>query len=149
MVGFAWFGLHYWATSLKLAVQFQMLSPMEENWRLFLLDGLRFAMMVAGVLAVLIVARHFPAGVVALLSASPVVPTFVVLVIAAYIFVGILAFYAAAFVLFFVVRTLERSIAGASNMRPNLPHDPTTPMLTRARKAASTATRTIWRASPT
>ena len=107
VVGFAWAVLHYWATSLKLAVQFQILKPMEENWRLFLLDGLRFAMVVAVVLAVLIVARHLPASVVALLSSFASLLTYVVLVVAAYIFVGILAFYAVAFFLFFVVRTLE------------------------------------------
>jgi hypothetical protein len=109
VLGLVWFGLHYWATSLKLAVQFQMLSPMAESWRLFLLDGLRFAMMIAAVVAVLVVARHFPPGALESARAFASVATLVVLVVAAYAVVGILAGYAAAFVLLMIVRTLERS----------------------------------------
>ena len=125
VVGVAGIVLHYWATSLKLAVQFQALSSMAESWRLFLLDGLRFAMMIAAVVAVLIVARHFPPGVLAAVKDFVSAATFLVLVTAAYLVVGILAAYAAALVLLLLVRTLERSDRGNFKRAADLVGRPT------------------------
>ena len=101
--------LFHWATSLKLAVQFQMLSPMAENWRLFVLDAVRFAVVVVAVVAVLVVARHIPPAALLATKTFVTLITYVVLALTAFVVIGILAGYALAFVLLLVVRTLERA----------------------------------------
>jgi hypothetical protein len=108
-IGLIWLGLYYWATSLRLAVELQELKRLSEDWRRFLLDIVRFAMLIAVVTAALAIARHIPTSVSELVGAAVVPLTYVVLVIAVYVVTGILAAYALAFCLFLLVRARERT----------------------------------------
>src|SRR5207302_49056 len=52
--------LCYWATSLKLSVEFQQLTPVRENARKFVLDILRLGMLLTAWLATLVLVAHVP-----------------------------------------------------------------------------------------
>jgi hypothetical protein len=106
-IGLIWLLLRYWATSLRLAVELQELSSLAENWRRFVLDLVRFAMLIAVVTAALAIARHIPTTVSDLIGKSVVPLTYVVLGITVYAVAGILTFYAVAFCLFLIVRAYE------------------------------------------
>jgi hypothetical protein len=108
MAGLIWIGLRYWATSLKLAVEFQELRPPAEIWRRFLLDAVRFAMLVVVVIAALVIAQHLPTSFLALLGNIVVPLTFVLLRIVLYVVAGLLVCYAVSFCLLLVIRTHER-----------------------------------------
>jgi hypothetical protein len=101
-----WTALSYWATSLKLAVEFQELTPAGENWRLFLLDLMRFAKVVALVVAAIIIVLHLPSSIQQRLG-KIVPPTYVLLEVTVYVVVGLLAVYVAALCLLLVIRTRE------------------------------------------
>ena len=149
-IGLIWLGLYYWATSLRLAVELQELKRLSEDWRRFLLDVVRFAMLIAGVTAALAIARHIPTSVAELVGDGVVPLTYVVLVIAVYVVTGILAAYAVALCLFLLARARERTDR-ARLREDGGPGNASRRQCTRimpARRAASTGTRTIWRALP-
>ena len=149
VVGVAGIVLHYWATSLKLAVQFQALSSMAESWRLFLLDGLRFADDDRCGGGRPYRSPPFPAGRPGGGEGFRQCRHFLVSRDCRLLVVGILAGYAAALVLLLFVRALERSDRGIFKRAADLTGRPNSEPSMRARKAASIGTRTTWRASPT
>lgn len=106
-VGLLWVLLQHWATSLKLAVQFQELTPTNENVRRFLLDIATLARVVAAVFAVLILARHIPADVAATFADGARPWVYGLLVLATYALAGILIVYAVGLALLFIVKALE------------------------------------------
>jgi hypothetical protein len=59
---FAFLMLQHIATSLKLEVQFQELEPRRENFRRWLVDVLRFLMVLVGVFALFVVFSYLPHG---------------------------------------------------------------------------------------
>jgi hypothetical protein len=99
--------LQHRATSLKLAVQFQELSRLAENWRRFRLGVVRFLMVILIVWAAVVVGLHVPGNITTKLGEFVFPFTKVVLVITIYVVAGILIFYAAALVLFLVVGCIE------------------------------------------
>ena len=100
-----WLLLWYWATSLKLFVQFQAFIPPQEKFQLCLLELVRFLMVLLAVWAFLIVHPHLPDIFTRAMAAA--VPPLLLLTI--YTLVGLLTIYALALVLAMLVRGLEFS----------------------------------------
>jgi len=106
-LGAVWLLFNHWATSLKLAVQYQQLPAKAENIRRLLLDAARFAKVVLGVLMALVVARHMPVQVQSALADlfTPVID--VLLTLGCLLLAGVLSFYGLVLVPFLVIRSLE------------------------------------------
>jgi hypothetical protein len=101
--------LHYWATSLKLAVELQPLSNTLETLRRLALDLVAFARVVAVAIAVLVIARHLLNGVA---TGIPLVGRGLVdvyLVLLTYTLGGALCGYAIGLVVMLLVRAVELS----------------------------------------
>jgi hypothetical protein len=98
-----WLLLRYWATSLKLVIQFQELTPRRESRRRCLLETAQFAMVVVAVWALLIVGLHVPDSITQALG------TLVrfLLVLTIYTLIGVLTAYVLGLVLFLLVKGLE------------------------------------------
>ncbi|KAB2919805.1 MAG: hypothetical protein F9K29_04240 [Hyphomicrobiaceae bacterium] len=99
--------LGYWATSLKLAVEMQQLTPTRENARRFLLDVVWLGMGLTGWFVALIVVALLPAGVRAALAwvVEPVVYT--LLAAASYALATILVLLGLILLIALIARGLE------------------------------------------
>jgi hypothetical protein len=106
--GLVFLALRHWATSLRLVVQFQKLSPTQENLRRFAIDFLGLGMVLLVVFALYIISSYMPQGI-----KSSLEPMFlfirVLLVLALYVFVGLYTAYFIGLILFIVVRLMERA----------------------------------------
>jgi len=113
-----WLLLFHWATSLKLANQFQDLTKFRESVRRLLLDLARFGMVIVVVWAVLILVFHTPSIAQRLTFVFPL--TRVLLVLATYILTGVIAIYFLAVGFLVLVRIIEwrdgRRFAPASEL---------------------------------
>ena len=106
---FAFLVLQHMATSLKLEVQFQALEPRRENFRRWLIDVLRFLMVLVGVFALFVVFSYLPHGLSAR-AGYILLPLIEALLAAAiYVFVGLTIAYALGFILFLAARAMERA----------------------------------------
>jgi hypothetical protein len=99
--------LKYFATTLKLVVQLQGLSPAAENVRRFLLDVVRFLMVILVIWVFVVLGLHIPAYITAVIGDFVFPGTKILLVVTIYVVVGILIFYCLAFLFFLLVRWLE------------------------------------------
>ncbi len=106
---FAFLALQHIATSLKLEVQFQELKPRKENFRRWLVDVLRFLMVLVALFALFVVFSYLPHGLSAR-AGDILLPLMETLLVAAiYVFVGLIIAYVIGGILFLAVRTMERA----------------------------------------
>jgi hypothetical protein len=113
-----WLLLFHWATSLKLANQFQELTKLKESVRRLLLDLAHFAMVIVVVWAFLILVSHVPSIAQRLTFVFTL--TKVLLMLATYILIGVIAVYLVVLGLLVLVRIIElrdsRRYAPASDL---------------------------------
>jgi hypothetical protein len=100
----------HWATSLKLAVQFQELDPAPENLRRWAVDMLRVGMVVVAAFALLVLSRssRLLVWLEGTFYVKITAPTMALLKLAVYAFVGLIAAQAIGCLLFVGLRIMER-----------------------------------------
>ncbi len=99
--------LRYWATSLKLSVEMQQLTPIRENIRRFLLDVVRLGIGMAVWFAALIVFALLPAGLKGVLAWVAVPVVYFLLSLAFYTLVTVLILLGLVLLIALIVRGLE------------------------------------------
>jgi hypothetical protein len=109
--GFVFLLVQYWATSLKLAVQFKELDPVQENLRRWLIDTLRVGMVVAAAFALLVFTRSLSRAQPGIVIDALEQLRSVVLELAYFAVVGLIVAYSFGCVLFLVLRRRERDDA--------------------------------------
>jgi uncharacterized membrane protein YciS (DUF1049 family) len=107
--GFVFLLFQHWATSLKLSVQFEELKWWKENFRRLEIDSLRTGMILIAVFAVYVISSRVPAEIKSALGQILFPPIRVSLVLAVYLFVGVIIAYIIAGVLFQIVKVMERA----------------------------------------